>query len=112
MDLYFLYVDHNNTLVSAKKKTIAEDTIDKDMLIDIIQSNSNTYSLKTLLKFTEKKEPYLFEISPNENVVYNHEENESILKTLYFVYKKKLKHNSTKKIIFTSAHRKTKRKAT
>ena len=38
MDLYFLYVDHNNTLVSAKKKTIAEDTIDKDMLIDIIQS--------------------------------------------------------------------------
>jgi len=112
MDLYFLYLDPNNNLISAKKKTIADDSLDKDMLIDITQCNSNTYSLKTLLKFNEKKEPYLFEISPNENVVYNAEENESILKTLYFVYKKKLKHNLTKKIIFTSAHRKTKRKAT
>ena len=112
MDLYFLYVDPNNNLISAKKKTIADDCLDKDMLIDIIQSNSNTYSLKTLLKFTEKKEPYLFEISPTENLEYDAEENNTILKTLYFIYKKKLKHNSTKKIIFTSAHRKTKRKAT
>ena len=108
MDLIFIYLDHNNNLIDANKKKIKNTEISKDTLIDIIQTNSKTFILNDLLQFTEKKEPHLTPISFYNDVKF---EEDVILKTLYFIYKKKLKHNITRKVFFTSPHRKTKRKA-
>lgn len=104
MDLFFLYIDEKNNLVSAKKKKIDETFIDKDKLVDIIQSHANTYSLTTILKFDDTN---LTEIDVKNNIGFN----DGILNTIYFIYKKKLKHNITRKVFFTSPYRKTKRKA-
>lgn len=107
MDLFFLYIDEKNNLVNATKQTLTITTIDKDKLVDIIQNNTNSYSLKTLLKFDNANEPKLTEINTKKDVTFNTD----ILNTIYFVYKKKLKHSTTRKVFFTSPHRKTKRKA-
>ena len=107
MDLFFLYVDEKNNLVNANKQKLKSTTINKDELVNIIQNNTNTYSLITLLKFDNSNDPKLMEINTKNDITFNTD----ILNTIYFVYKKKLKHSSTRKVYFTSPHRKTKRKA-
>lgn len=107
MDLIFIYLDNNNNLIDANKKKIKNTEISKETLLDVIQTNSKTFILNNLLQFTEKKEPYLTPISFYNDVKF---EEDVILKTLYFIYKKKLKHNTTKKVILSYTRRKTKRK--
>ena len=107
-EIFFLYIE-NNILVSADKKYIIEDSIKSDKLINIIKSNSKGYILSEVLKFAmceASDEPILSSTSYMQNIEFD---KSNILNTLYIVYSKKLKQTQTKKIIYNT-HRKTTRK--
>jgi len=137
--LYFLYVNTSNTLESVKSDTLIleeKGIVTKDQLVSIIKrnqrSNSIRYRLLSLIKFNIDVEPndmltfiqeddksgdsfttsekYLNDIKFNDTICMLQD-----LNSLFFVFyedKRKNTHSTTKKIIFNSSMRKTRRKRT
>ena len=137
--LYFLYVNTSNTLESVKSDSLIleeKGIVTKDQLISIIKrnqrSNNIRYRLLSLIKFN-------IDVEPNDMLTFIQEDDKSgdnfttsekylndikfhdticmlqDLNSLFFVFyedKRKTPQSTTKKIIFHSGMRKTRRKRT
>jgi hypothetical protein len=137
--LYFLYVNTSNTLESVKSDSLIlgeKNIVTKDQLVSIIKRNQHSnnirYKLLSLIKFNIDVEPndiltFIQEDDKNSDSFTTSEKylndikfHDTIcmlqdLNSLFFVFyedKRKNPQSTTKKIIFNSSLRKTRRKRT